>query len=70
MKIIISVWRDLPYWVVGFVKGGAELVFDSNMDKDELLERAAEAAIEFDTDLLVMGQLVDPYEIRDNDDKD
>ena len=65
MQVIISVWQDEDYYMVGFIKGVAELVFDSDMDRDEVLKRAANVAIEFDLDLHVMGQLADAYEIRD-----
>lgn len=65
MNIIISVWQDEKLYCAAFVKGRTELIFATHREREPILERAANVAIEFDIDLHVMGHLADPHEVRD-----
>lgn len=66
MEMRVSVWtRDLRRAEAAFVKGVARLVFEAGPKRSWVLWRAANVAEEFDLDIYVDSKLTDPYEIRD-----
>ncbi|TEU17337.1 MAG: hypothetical protein E3J21_08625 [Anaerolineales bacterium] len=64
MCLAVYVQVEERFAEAALVKGEASLTFEANLNKDKVLKRAANVAIEFDIDLYINGQFADAYEIR------